>query len=678
MDKYVIIIGLFLLPGFMKSQALYNQGDIHIGGTANIASLYIEGNLTIVESGSITHTGKTILTGNFVNNITGGHVFAATRNGTFEFRGAQTQYIEGTADKAEHYIEFPQTVVINNQQSDYKQSTVRIDPNMGATMKNITFQHGRLVLDSQAHNTSARDSTDIAHLLAETGGNIIYKHNQTNLQDEGVVQVNLSLGTNYMSGRLVGFSPPFKKLYADYFLFNFLAIPDKYGMFNKQNNYWIKDPKTELSAGRGYMLGQGLVPWNNTWPENNYYLETLDPQYATADRHDAIRDTFVFARRFAPPSFTVFVKNALIDGYAGEELNTGDVTVPLTADDNQFIYLGNPYTVPLDLSELADASTLASTIWGSAAPTISKRYYILSGKSSGSYLPNKEFQFNVSPLVGQAVGNTAPLPHQIAPMQMFAVTRTGTSNSSDFIIPASRRTHGTKSFLRSAPVPQVIDELLIETKDGMTGGYDRLCIVFRNNATLASTDMFDAPKLFNRTGGVNQIYTLSSDKKELTTSIIPPSTKTITMYFEPARQAQEVVLKADRLSSITSVDNIVLEDVQTGKLLDLKKSPTYRFVSSSGDKIDRFVLHFDDGTVGLDAPSGSVFRANYEANAVWVYGIRENQIGTTAYIYDMLGNLLHQQTVTEVPSFRIGKSLSRGLYIIRLSGEASVARFAVK
>jgi hypothetical protein len=669
-------MGLFLIPYFhQNAKGFYNKGIIYVGTSATGTSLYIQGDLTITESGSISHAGKTVLTGDFVNNVTSGNVFT-TRSGTFEFKGSNSQRIYGTADKAANFIKFPEMVIINNQAANAQNSTVRIDPDMGATMKNLTFTRGRLVLDSKTGNGY---TTNIAHLLAETGGTITYKHNQTNLYDEGIVQVNLSLGENYKTGRMVGFSPPFKNIYADYFFFNFLAQPDKNGFFIGTKDFWIKNPKTRLPAGRGYVLGQGLVPWGNnaTYPADPYYLETRDPQYSSALPSDAIRDTFVFARKFAPPTLKTFVEAAaLSDRYTGEELNTSDVHVSLAAGEDSYVYLGNPYTTPLDLSELANTSNLGAE-WGTSINLAGKRYYILS-EGKGNYLPNKEFEFTVNSLVAQASGATAPTPYHVAPMQMFAVERTVNAGAATFIIPASKRTHGNKSFLRS-DTPQVTDELLIETKDGMTGGYDRLCLVFRNNATLASTDMFDAPKLFNRTGGVNQIYTLSSDNKELTTNVIPSATKKLVMYFEPARQAQEVILKADRLNSITSVGNIVLEDVQTGKLVDLKKSPTYRFISSYNDKTDRFVLHFDDGTVGLDLlPSASILRASYETNAVWVYGVRDNQIGSTAFIYDLLGNLLHQQTVTEVPFFRIDRTLEKGIYIIRLSGEASVARFAVK
>jgi hypothetical protein len=675
MSKYLMILtGLFLCSGAcLNAQALYNKGAVYVGATNGSASLYIKGNLKVIGNDvRIGHAGTTVLTGHFINDVTAGNVFTS-RGGTFKFKGSDTQLISGSADKANCYIKFPDQVVIQNQQPDSLRSTVRIDPNMGATMKNIDFQKGRLVLDSK---TVDADHTAIAHLLAETGGTINYKPKASGTgENEGVVQVNLSLGNNYAGGQMVGFSPPFEKMYADYFLFNFLADPKQNdGIFNGSKDFWIKDPKTPLPAGRGYVLGQGLVPWNGTYPANPYYAATLDPQYGGARQQDAIRDTFVFARRFAPASLKQYVTVA--DGYTGEKLNTSDVTVTLTGND-KYVYLGNPYTVPLDLSELAGPSVLSDGTWGTAAPTISKGYHILS-EGEGHYLPNTEFSFTPTFLLVQGVGGTAS-NYYVAPMQMFVV-HWSAATTGTFKIPASKRTHGTKSFLRSDDTPQVIDELLIETKDGMTGGYDRLCVVFRNSATLASSDMFDAPKLFNRTGGVNQIYTRSSDNKELTTTIIPPSTRKLTMYFEPSRQTQEVTLKADRISSISSVGNIVLEDMLTGKLLDLKRSSIYRFVSSPDDRIDRFVLHFDDGTVGTDdVLTSSILRAKYEAGLVWVYGVKENQIGCTASVYDMLGNLLYQQTVTEAPSFRIDKILSKGIYMIRLSGDGTpVAKFAVR
>jgi hypothetical protein len=665
MNKYLLILsGLFVCSGAcLNAQALYNEGKLHVGGASSTTSLYLKGNLRMTKDGYIAHEGKTVLTGDFINDVTANTVFS-TRNGTFEFRGENAQQIRGTANKAANYITFPNTVIINNKSANYQSTTVTIDPSMGITVNNLTFQRGRLVVDSRSYEQNNQRLTDIAHLYAE--GNITYKHGQGTLEEEGIVQVNLSLGDNWENGRMVGFSSPFKKIYADYFFFNFLAQPDTTGLYARTNDFWIKDPKTSLPAGRGYFLGQGLVPW-----DDNYYLETLNPSYASANRSDAVKDSFVFARRFAPASLTSFVTNAYgNEPLSGEELNTGNVTVELKPGFN---FLGNPFLTPLDLKELF--GTPQTNVWGDAVTGIAKTVYKLES-GHATYLPNREFEFGTTYLNAQAVGATTS--DTIAPMQMFVVNKT-TTGSANFIIPASKRVQASFPFLRSESNP-IVDELLIETQDEQTGDFDRLCIVFREGASLIANDQYDAVKLFNRTGGVNQIYTRSSDNKNLITNVIPSNTQNIVMYFEPSRQLQGVTLRADRLQSIAAVPHVVLEDRQTGKITNLKQTPTYYFQSSSSDRTDRFVLHFKDGpTTAADQIYLGVFRANYESGGIGVYGLKDSWIGHDALVYDMLGQLLYRSVVTQTPFMRIERSLPKGIYIIRIAGENTVAaKFLVK
>ncbi|MDR1258220.1 MAG: T9SS type A sorting domain-containing protein [Tannerellaceae bacterium] len=673
MNKVLFILsGLFICSvACLDAQVIRNAGKLHIGGNpSTTTALYIDGGIRMTGSGDIAHEGKTVLIGDFINDVTANTVFS-TRNGTFEFRGRDAQKIHGSANKTTNYITFPNRVIVNNQHSDYRNTTVTVDYAMGITVRDLTFTRGRMVLDSRSSTLGGQRITDIAHLNAEQGGAIAYKHNQTNATDEGIVQVNLSLGDNWNQnpGRIVGFSSPFKKLYADYFLFNFLAEPDTIpGFGSRSGDLWIKDPKTELPAGRGYFMGQGLVPWNDS-----YYQETLSPAYYSAQRNDAVKDTFVFARRFAPASLSSFVNAAYgANAYIGEELNTSDVSVSIAKGLN---FLGNPFLAPIKVSDLF-ASTIPSG-WGITAADIEPRAWTLSTGYAG-YLPDRTFYFGFNYLVAQQVGATAG--DTIAPMQMFVISKTSNGNA-NFIIPQSKRIHANAHFLRSETAPEpVVDELLIETRDGLTGDFDRLCIVFRYDASLAATDRYDAPKLFNRTGGVNQAYTRSSDNKSLTTNVIPPSEDKLVMYFEPSRQPQEVTLRASRLNSITAVPNVVMEDRQTGFIADLKQMPVYRFQSSPSDRTDRFVLYFGlNAPTGLDRVNPQAFHVNYESDGIGIYGIDDRWMGHSVLVYDMLGQLVARHTITQAPFMRIEESLSRGIYLLKIAGvNTAASKFLVK
>ncbi|MDR0749074.1 MAG: hypothetical protein LBF62_05840 [Tannerellaceae bacterium] len=666
-----IVFFLLFHTSFVQAQALYNVGKMYVGEATggSGATLYIQGGMKVGGGNvNIEHKGKTVLTGDFTSEITTGHVFSS-RNGVFEFRGDASQKIKGNgANRDVCYIEFPNQVIVNMTTNDYQQSTVVIDTATSVSMDNLEFKKGRMVLDSKSRDLSAPYETTQAHLLVN---GITYNHKETAPAENGFVQVNLDLGEiTQLIGGLVGFTSPYKALYADYFFFNFLSIPGTSRLFNgDRSDLWVRNPLTKLNPGVGYILGQALVPYTNT----TYYNSMLDPQWQGASFSDVIKEKYCFARMLAPASFTQF--NTYADRYIGEELNLSDVTVPVTEGYN---YLGNPFTAPLDLSSYLDNP--ASGDFGSfGTDEMENKVYLLGGLSSASYKNEggkMTFKFTTAFQHVAKVGGTYEGSPLIAPMQMFVVKKkTNTPNS--FKIPLSKRTHGKALFLKSA-AQEVIDELLIETRDNITGGYDRLCVVFRDDATMKGNHRYDAEKLFNRTGGVNQIYTRSTNNRELITNVVKPDTKQLTMYLMPPNQQQEITLTAKRLNSLKSITSVVIEDHKTGKRTDLMKT-SYTFLSSPSDKADRFTLHFSNGLVSTDdikvTPPLSAY---YSSGQVVVQGLTEKALNREAMIYNMQGQLLYKQTVTAVEPLLMKKFLDKGAYIVNVSGEARAIKLWVK
>jgi hypothetical protein len=657
----------------MQAQVLYNTGEMYVGAATKTdeATLYIQGAIKVGgEKSNIKHEGKTVLTGDFINDVTVGHVFSS-RNGIFEFRGNDSQQIRGAADKSKNYIEFPNQVIINMTTTDFTKSTVVIDGNMGISINNLAFTNGRMVVDSKAVTNTKK--TQVAHLLVE--GTIDYsKHKAAATSDNGFVQVNLDLEDNYTGG-LLGFTSPYKELYADYFFFNFLSIPGTSRLFNgDRNDLWVRNPLTKLTAGVGYVLGQELVS-PTTYP--SYYKDNLDPQWGGptgALYSDVIKKKYIFGYQLAPKSFTQFNKNA--DRYKGEILNLSDVTVPITKGFN---YLGNPFTVPLNLSSYIENPTQAKDFGNFVTDEMESAVYLLPEGSAGTYGSVNgimTFTFSGSFQNISKVGGTYDGSLLIAPMQMFVVQKkTDTPNS--FTMPLKQRTHGAAPFLRSAS-PEVVDELLIETRDVITGGYDRLCVVFRNDATMKGNHRYDADKLFNKTGGVNQIYTRSTNNKELITNVVKPDTKQLAMYLMPSNQRQEVTLTAKRLNSLRSITSVILEDRKTGRLIDLMKT-SYTFLSSPSDKTDRFTLHFNSGLVGTDDVKATApLSAYYSFGQVTVQGLTEKALNKEVMIYTIQGQLLHRQVVTAIEPLLIRRTLDKGVYIINVAEEPQAIKFWVK
>ena len=671
---YLFLLSLYIsLASFSQGQGgavtLFNKGVLSVGGSANDsvpAALYIGGDFQAEDRSAVYHQGKTVLTGDFINNVAYGNVFSGL-NGLFEFRGTTAQTIRGTADKASNYIDFPDNVVINNRNvNDLNGVSVTLDPLMGASVKLLNLQRGRFIVDSKP---SGERNTDIAHLFVKKDGNVIYNRDQrVPRYENGIIQVNLALGNNYKEKRVVGFTPPFQRIYADYFFHNFLSQPSDKSLIGDQDKL-VADPRVPLQGGVGFIAGLGLIPDGDI-----YYTTHLDPQWRSALFEDKVREQITFARRFAPESFTQFLEaENTLDRFTGESLNINDVRVNLTPGFN---YIGNPFTVPINMTSFVDNMGVRDE-WNvvrekDRTGDLWNCFYVLS-QGTGTYDPTNvysQFSFNVSYLLGQDTGGTLTYEGGyssmlIAPMQLL-VLRKYTPGNVTLTIPASARTHGGSKYFRSK-AKEPFDELLIETKDSQTGGYDRLCVVFRDNADMDAIDAYDVDKLFNKSGGVNQIYTRSTDNQLLTTNMIPPTATSLVMYFEPSRLEQEVSLTAHRMKSLRAVGDVILEDKKTGLKTDLRETPAYNFVSSPTDKIDRFVLHFNSPT-GLDDYSQGAIRVYYGAGAINVDGLQANDMGSVVTVTDAQGRLICQHKIAEVPECRIEKELSVGTYLVKLTG----------
>ncbi|MDH6306126.1 hypothetical protein M2459_002730 [Parabacteroides sp. PF5-5] len=626
--------------------ALRNDGNMYVGGNAS-KGLYIGGGMSAYEASKITHPGVTVLTGNLTNNVTSNNVFnTASRAGTFEFRGTAGQTVLGTANKENNYIAFPNTVVINNGND-----SVLIAASQAASVKTVTFTKGRLILDSESAGT---DVSRTAHLMLEEGASKI-----ANTETKSNIQVNLFLSGE---GHLAAFTSPFKKIYADYFFYNFLSIPSETELFKgNSNELWNTDPTYALTAGMGYIIGQGLVPYSNT----GYYSSTLNNnKWLGADLADATRGKFAFNRhlfRETKTSLKNFVTAA--DRFEGEELVNGNISLTLSYGYN---YLGNPFMVPLDLSGLLTASR---TDWGINTTDVAQQYYVLTKGATGSSSDGGQtFSFTSSFLVGQTEGSTA-LGHRVAPMQLFVVKNNGAAISG-FTIPYNKRSHGTSQFLRSASVYEPIDELLLEARDKTTGGFDRMCVVFRGGASLKATDQYDAEKLFNRTGGVSQLYTRSEDGKELTTTVIPPNTYRLPLYFEPSLEAQQVDLEASRLESLQSVYDVEIEDTKVGTRNSFFRNPVYSFISTPGDSPTRFVLHFTSNPTGTEEIANAKLSARYQNGVVYLDGLQRSEAAGEVRIYNVQGQLMAKEKVSNT-SMQLYRKLDRGLYFIN-QGNRSV------
>ncbi|BES61837.1 T9SS type A sorting domain-containing protein [Dysgonomonas capnocytophagoides] len=432
--KLFLLLGIGFVPLALTGQTyLYNKGTMSVVTTNNQnTALYIGGDLRSEASptkgtGSILLTkAKIVLTGNLYNygeldgtGTTQGHVFnvndytgygTAANRSSLHFKGTSHQNVwqasaAGGVDfnkmnfklKSNSVIYFPDIVIENDKH-------VTINPEVGASAYNITPVKGRLILDSRKLNLAGGDklpggstihndnsSSVLAHLLVRG------THSQEFATSEGQaraldgypgVQVNLALNElptsenqRYHGDPIVGMGSPFKKIRADYFMWNFLFLPSGNNIFNEDGNT-TTDPTTVLDAGRGFVVGIDLRGQNGAVyndihpfyrdPANGYALNFATRskngykfnRFAYGNNRNnlyQVKQAYTTSNAVDKPSnndgVNVKPSDPSNDAYIAEVLNSGNVSRTLVKGFN---YLSNPFTCPLDVSRLVFINTAAT------------------------------------------------------------------------------------------------------------------------------------------------------------------------------------------------------------------------------------------------------------------------------------------------------------------------------
>lgn len=761
--KLLTFWGLMVVPFLSYGQtvvpALYNKGKMSvIAADTTKTTLFIGGNFVAggdatTKSDIFVNGSKTVLTGDFVQNaelVPGANntVFSTTKGATpskIVFRGTTAQEIKtdltayNSLRKGANYISFPDIEVVNS-------NGVTIVPELGASVQNLILTKGKLVLDSRrmaagdittnsAGATNAPDvdnSSLMAHLRVD--GNVTYNRNAATLNDKGVVEVRVALdplkGTGYdeHAGRsIVGMGSPYKKVFADYFMWNTLMLPYGNNIIGKANAT-ERDPQVGISAGQGFVLGVDLKGTNAA----NYEPDDTYEETSFADRNVEMlkfnRFSFNNNNNLYPNSLSTNVSNGFAnvdvntnDHYTGEELNTTNVVLPLLDGYN---YLANPFTSPLDLKELVNPSggtnpwdvtpsansprDILNKVWVLNPSSKASSVYNLS---NGAQLYDERVYVSYTYLLMQSAGSTytdgANNGYVVAPLQMFVIWKPTGSGKNTITIPTSQRKIDAGShFLRAATIDS--DDYLFQVSDLSMNVFDRAAVVLRtpqeilSNAeytnvakmvtSVSSVDNSAKSALQYRTtqGDVNGnlgsvLYTKDTEGKALESMFLPTpegATEVTTgLYLKPSIKSQDIAINAMRLNTKDRVNAIFLKDKLTGKEFLLSSGQDYKTTIKPNDDPDRFTLRFvlSSSGVGEEIQSGSKSINSYYANGtLTVSGFEDADMGSTLSVYDIQGRLLHQLKVNEL-TMNVQDAFTPGAYIVKVIGNKSyVSKFLAK
>ncbi|PXV58418.1 putative secreted protein (Por secretion system target) [Dysgonomonas alginatilytica] len=562
---------------------------------------------------------------------------------------------------------------------------------------------GNIITDGSIHSTGA--STMLAHFMMikpstavnPTVSNIRTPNNADHATNKrphdyyGSVQVNLAVDdpavatANEKTGRsLIAMGSPYQEMRADYFFWNFLMVPTGESIIgeNMPGNT-MTDPKYNLKAGKAFVIGVDLRGTNG----NDY--KDIHPDYSAkgirfedrggagvaddngptaADKGKYFFSRFgpffgrsvnIFQDRRYTTTNTVALPSGEFNGtvtddvYTKEILNRTDVTIPLVKGYN---YFSNPFTVPFDLQDIADAGNNGelSTEWGTGLKignstnddrVLANRVWILdpSSKGSGTYdvgftgvIPgNKWVSVSAKYRVMRPVGPTGSTLGEydpgtgetkgkfiIAPLQMFVLYANEKNNNAvgkSLTLPMSkRRIDNNALFLRSESATNKYeqkDDFLFHITDAQTKASDRVAIVIRTpQEVMMDAEYAPTKKMISfistgqtattsetvegivRQTGMSTMYTRDDQGAALESNVlgVPKSaeTESVVLYVTPSSIAQNITLQASRLASADRVLGITLIDKVKNKEFDLFGGKAYTVASTPTDPVDRFTVRF--------------------------------------------------------------------------------------
>ncbi|MBN1339626.1 MAG: choice-of-anchor I family protein [Bacteroidales bacterium] len=288
-------------------------------------------------------------------------------------------------------------------------------------------------------------------------------------------------------------------------------------------------------------------------------------------------------------------------------VHTGVVSASFTATDlepgdpnnlNNWNLFGNPYASPIDLATVTLPSEMYDGFY--QYDDIALDYIEWVGGIGTQYLPATQ-GFMV-----KAIDN-------------------GTLTFDNSV-----RTHsGSGSFHKSE-----ISNLLVVEASGNTYS-DRMYIRFLDEATEGFDGEWDAFKLISSAPMVPQLYSTTGGQDLAINSL--PATGSVPVSFT-AGMSGAYTLKAVESGDF---DNIVLEDLLTGEITDLKVN-SYTFDYEAGQKEDRFNIHFN-----LQGQTSTLDDINIYSGNGNIYIIMPLGISGQVHVFSVMGQNILSSAINE-------------------------------
>ena len=239
----------------------------------------------------------------------------------------------------------------------------------------------------------------------------------------------------------------------------------------------------------------------------------------------------------------------------------------------------------------------------------------------------------------------------------FATT---TTNNAILNVPFTARVHSLTSFVKSSPS----NTLKLEAIGGQ--GSDEMLVHFNDEATSMYDNQFDGKKFWG-SEDAPQLYSVMSDEVLSLNQLPMAGNETVNVGFKCSNTG-EYTINAKGVESFDASTPVLLEDLKTKTVQDLRSNPVYRFDYVAGENANRFRLIFKTGSSDVANTGITVYST---ANTVVVNNLT-GQAGEV-WVYDMAGRELTHTTMGSQMRTSIPMQVSTGTYMVKVvTSKASV------
>ncbi len=576
-----------------------------------------------------TYSGNLLVAGNFINNAT---AWTFNTGQTLTFNGTVLQTVSGTyADN------FDKNVVVANT------AGVAIDNlfivNNGGTAPNFTI------------NASCHVSVNPNAGL--TVGGTFTNNGSIRLESPENSGASGSLITKESGATIAG-----------------TAVVERFIPFNEF--HYVSSP---ISNATDALFTDGANAFNsNFFSYDETFDADPDPTAASYEQWSLFANAWQHAHNGdggADVPLTVGKGYATFDnGYKTVEfsgtINNDDFNIPVTRTENEGAFknyfdgwnmIGNPYPSALDWTHASwDKTNIENTVYFYEQSYPGGYdyywYYNHTGGTQGD-------------LSGITLNSATTTPNIIPASQGFMVKAKA---SGDVTIPNAARVHSEQIFWKNQTLKS--PENMLKLRVSANGFTDEMAVRFAEGATTEHDADFDAYKMYSGNMSIPQIYSITENSITHAINTLPLNNndKIIPLGVRIGN-ATSATIEAVELT-VEGIKPVWLEDLQLNQLIDLRTTPSYTFSFAGGDVQNRFRLHFNKLTTGLQT-ADLENNVNIYSSGSDIYVDLGDEIKNqaTIIIYNAIGQVITIRKTSDTFN-KLTPNVHSGIYIVKtIQGE---------